>query len=75
MVVRIEMNMPKSCGECRLCDFVENSGFGSDFCICVPNKKYLGLDFLKKRHPEWPLKEVKECKWHGFLWRIQGKMF
>lgn len=71
MAVKIEMDMPKSCGECRLCDFVENSGFGSDFCICVPNKKYLGIDFLQKRHPDCPLKELSFSDFEKVfeLWR------
>lgn len=64
MAVRIDMDMPKSCGECRLCDVVENSGLGSDFCICVPNKKDLGLDFLQKRHPDCPL---KPCEQGGYM--------
>lgn len=57
--VKIDMPMPKNCAECRLCEYVEACRAGSDYYICVPNKKDLGLDYLKKRHPECPLKEIK----------------
>ena len=54
MAVKIDMDMPKSCSECR---------FLYDGYACMASEEILchltDNEFNRKRHPKCPLKEIK----------------
>ena len=56
MTVKIDMEMPKSCSECRL--FCGDISTGNYCKITLKEIDYYGIT----RHPKCPLQEVKECK-------------
>lgn len=66
MAVRIDMEMPKSCLECKLCVYIENESYGTDYYICQPRQKLLGdveiNELARRRDKGCPLKEIKECE-------------
>lgn len=61
MSVKIDMEMPKNCLECKFCAWLE---LDTEY-LCQPTQRPLGDVATNrygrdKRHPLCPLKEVKE---------------
>ena len=57
----IEIKMPKSCASCGFCSYNDGEGFAEDYYNCVISGQFLGIEPSgTKRHPNCPLKEVKE---------------
>ena len=62
MVVKIEMEMPKSCTNCKFCilkDFGPNENTHKFKNVCFLTKDEL-LNPLRERYTNCPLQEVKE---------------
>ena len=61
MAVKIEMDMPKNCRECRFCRYDNKYEEYYCYAILVPiditEKVY---EYIRQTH--CPLQEVKECK-------------
>lgn len=60
MVVKIEMKMPKSCGDCRFA-ILDFAPIG--YCCAIEGEEIFvdSFYFENKRLDNCPLKEVKDC--------------
>lgn len=58
-MIQIDMEMPKSCMTCPLCELISYKNYGGFFICPITAKRLVGR-YDKTRRKDCPLQEVKE---------------